>query len=90
MKTFLTFFGAAVLHTRGVVLEAIEVPLAATVIEGLTLHGGHVEEVAGEEATTGSLLFRKPADLGDLWSKELQLRLDQCALSSICAHLHKN
>lgn len=66
----LTFSWTAVLHARGEVLEAIRIALAATVGKGLTLHGGHVEEVAVEEGTTGSLLFRKPADLGNLCGEE--------------------
>lgn len=44
----LTFSWAAVLHAGATVLEAIGVPHAATIIEGLTLHGGHVEEVAAD------------------------------------------
>lgn len=59
--------GTAVLHARGEVLESIGVPLTATIIKGFTLHGGHVEEVATEEGTARSFLFRKPADLGNLW-----------------------
>lgn len=60
----------AVLHARSEVLEAVGVPLASPVIEGLTLHGGHVEEVTGEEGTARSLVSRKPADLGDFWDSE--------------------
>ncbi len=71
-KFILTFSWTAVLHARGEVLEAIGVALAAPVVEGLTLHGGHVEEVAGKEGTAGSLLFRKSADLGNFWGEEGQ------------------
>ncbi len=35
-------------YAGGEVLEAIAVALAASVIEGLTLHGGHVEEIAAK------------------------------------------
>lgn len=69
-KFILTFSGTAVLHARGEVLEAIRIALAAPVVKGLTLHGGHVEEVAAKEGTAGSLLFRKPADLRDLWGEK--------------------
>lgn len=51
-------------------MEAIGIALAASVIKGLTLHGGHIEEIAAKEATAGSLIFRKPADLWDLWDSE--------------------
>lgn len=61
----LTFPGAAVLCAGGEVLEAVGVALAAAVGEGLALHGGHVEEEVLEQGSTGSLLFREPADLGD-------------------------
>lgn len=73
--------GAAVLHTRDVVLEAVEVAHAAAIMEELTLHGGHVEGVTGEQAPAGALLFREPADLRDLWRKESELRLVQGALN---------
>lgn len=36
----------------------------------LTLHGGHVEEVAGDETPAGSLFFRKSADWGNLCGEE--------------------
>lgn len=62
----------AVLHARGQVLEAIGIPLAATIVKGLTLHGGHVEEVAPEEPAAGSLLLGKPTDLGNLWVEGCQ------------------
>lgn len=63
----------AVVHARGEVLEAVGVPMAASIIKGLTLHGGHIEEEAGQEGTAGTLLFRKPADLGNLWDSETRL-----------------
>lgn len=75
----LTFPWTAVLHARVEILEAVGVPLAAAVVEGLTLHAGHVEEVATEEGTAGSLLFRKPADLGNLWTRQRQgFQLREC------------
>lgn len=69
-KFILTFLWTAVLLTRGEVLEAIRIALAATVMKELTLHGGHVEEVAAKEGPAGSLLFRKPADLRNLWGEQ--------------------
>lgn len=65
-----SFSWTAVLLAGGEVLEAIVVALTAAVIERLTLHGGHVEEVAVEKGPAGSFLFRKPADLGNLWDSE--------------------
>lgn len=87
----LTFFWAAVLCAWGEVLEAIGVALAATVIKGLTLHGGHVEEVAVKQAAAGSLLFGKPTDLGNLWGEEWQdLRLGLEQDSKVIVYLvHK-
>lgn len=41
--------------------------MAAAVVEGLTLHGGHVEEVLPEHGTAGTHLFGESADLGDFW-----------------------
>lgn len=63
-------FRTAVLLAGGEVLEAVGVPLAAAVEEGLALHGGHVEEVLWEEGTARSLVFREPADLGNFWYSE--------------------
>lgn len=57
----------AVLLARGEVLEAVVIALAAAVVEGLALHGGHIEEVAQVHSTARALLHRKPADLGNLW-----------------------
>lgn len=51
-------------------MEAIGIALAATVGEGFTLHGGHIEEVTVKEAPAGSLISRKPADLGNFWYSE--------------------
>lgn len=65
-KCLLTFLWTAVLLARGEVLEAVGIALAATIVEGLTLHGGHVEEVAQVEGAARSLLLGKPADLGNL------------------------
>lgn len=65
-ELLLTFLRTAVLHAGGQVFEAVGVPLAPSIRKWLTLHGGHVEEVDGEEGTAGSLVFRKPADLGNL------------------------
>lgn len=45
-KFILTFPRTAVLCAGSEVLEAVQIALAATVKKGLTLHGGHVEEVA--------------------------------------------
>lgn len=58
---------STVLHARHLVLEAVLVALTATVDKLLTLHGGHVEEVAPVHGTAGALLLLEPADLGDLW-----------------------
>lgn len=62
-----TFVWSTVLHARHLVLEAVLVALTATVDKLLTLHGGHVEEVAPVHGTAGALLLLEPADLGDLW-----------------------
>ena len=62
----LTFSWTAVLLAGGEVFEAVGIALAATVIKGFALHGGHVEEVALKEGPSRSLLFREPANLGDL------------------------
>lgn len=51
-------------------METVGVPTTAPVVKGLTLHGGHVEEVAGEQGPAVSLLFREPTDLGDLCEEE--------------------
>lgn len=51
-------------------MEAVGVPPAAPIVEGFTLHGGHVEEIAGYEGTAESLFFMKPADLWNLWDFE--------------------
>lgn len=67
LTLLLTFSWTAVLHAGGLVLEAVGVPLTAAVVKELAPHGAHVEEVAAEEGTAGSFLFRKPADLGNLW-----------------------
>lgn len=66
-KFLLTFSWTAVLHARVEILEAVIIPLAATIIEVLTLHSGHVEVVATKEGTARSFLFRKPTDLGNFW-----------------------
>lgn len=63
----LTFLGAAVLFAGGQVLEAVGVAEAAAVVKGLTLHGGHVEEVLPQQGTTRTHLLRESADLGDFW-----------------------
>lgn len=65
----LTFSWTAVLLAGGEVWEAVGIALAAAVVEGLTPHAGHVEEVAAKEGAAGSLLFGKPADLGNLWGQ---------------------
>lgn len=54
-------------------MKAVRVPPAAPVGKGLTLHSGHVEEVAGKEATTVTLFFGKSADLRNLWNSETGL-----------------
>lgn len=92
-KFILTFLWTAVLLARAEVLEAIQIALAATVTKGLTLHGGHVEEVAMKQTTAGSLVFRKPADLGNLWGEDLSMGLDQVAyygLHAAFARLHED
>lgn len=41
--------------------------MAAAVVEGLTLHAGHVEEVVAEHGTAGTRVLGEPARLGDFW-----------------------
>lgn len=65
-STVLTFLWAAVLHAGVEVIEVVGVARAAAEREGLTLHGGHVEEVAVKEAPAGSLVSAEPADLRNL------------------------
>lgn len=54
-------------------MKAVRVPSAAPVVKGLTLHSGHVEEVAGKEATAVTRFFGKSADLRNLWNSETGL-----------------
>lgn len=78
----LTFLWAAVLHARVEVIEVVGIARAAAEREGLTLHGGHVEEVAGKEAPAGPLVSGEPADLGNLCgggtTSESELRPGRC------------
>lgn len=66
-RALLTFLRAAVLFAGGQVLEAVGVAEAAAVVEGLALHGGHVEEVLPQQGTTRTHLLGESADLGDFW-----------------------
>lgn len=61
----LTFLRAAVLAAGGQVLEAVGVAQAAAVVEGLALHGSHVEEVLPVQGTARTHLLGESADLGD-------------------------
>lgn len=63
----LTSLRAAVLLAGGQVLEAVGVAQAAAVVEGLALHGGHVEEVLPQQGPARTHLLGEPADLGDFW-----------------------
>ena len=61
-----TFPRPAVLHAGLRIIEAVVVSLTSPIIEGLALHGGHVEVVALKERSARALLLLKPADLGNL------------------------
>lgn len=78
---------SAVLHARQLVLKAVLVALAASVDELLTLHGGHVEEVAWDKGLTGTHLFLEPADLGDLWYSKTCYLTRQKTLEVVCIPL---
>lgn len=68
-EVLLTFLWTAEIHARRQVCEAVGVPPTASIGEGLTLHGAHVEEVAGKEGAAVTLLLREPADLRHLCKK---------------------
>lgn len=61
----LTFRRSAIFHTLLKAQKLVVIALTTTIIEGLTLHGGHIEEITLEEATAGPLFLLKTTDLGD-------------------------
>lgn len=64
-KRLLTFRRSAIFHTFLKVLKVVFIALAATISERFTQHGGHIEEITLEEASTEPLFLRKTTDLGD-------------------------
>ena len=72
-----TFPRSAVLHAGLRIIEAVVVSLTSPIIEGLALHRCHVEVVALEERPARTLLLVKPADLGNLWEREIAIQSHQ-------------
>lgn len=65
MSRTLTLLWATVLSAASQVLKAVGVALAAAIVEGLTLHAGHIEEVGAEQGSAGTFVLGEPAHLGD-------------------------